>query len=84
MTKAEERALEAYPYSKGRAVVTGFGTIEFDQNHDERVGFVEGYKQAEQDLMEKVCKWIEDNFSLYEGISGYHVAKELKQSMKDE
>ena len=50
MNRAEERALEAYPYSKGKAVVSGFGTIEFGQHHDERVGYVEGYHQAEKDL----------------------------------
>ena len=61
MSKAEERALEVYPYSKGKVVATGFGTIEFDQNHDERVGFVEGYNQAQQDLMEKAKQWFTDN-----------------------
>ena len=39
---------------------------------------------AKEEILEKVVKWINDNFYLYEGISGYYVAKELKQAMKDE
>lgn len=39
---------------------------------------------AREEILEKVVKWIENNFSLYEGISGYYVAKDLKQAMKDE
>ena len=38
---------------------------------------------AKEEILENVVNWIENNFSLYEGISGYHVAKELKQAMKD-
>ena len=37
-----------------------------------------------EEMLEEVVKWIENNFSLYEGISGYYVAKDLKQAMKDE
>jgi hypothetical protein len=61
MTKAEEQALRVYPYSKGKVVATGFGTIEFDQNHDERDGFIKGYNQAKQDFIEKATKWLKEN-----------------------
>lgn len=39
---------------------------------------------AKEEILEKVVKWIDDNFYLYEGISSYYVTKELKQAMKDE
>ena len=39
---------------------------------------------ARKEVIEKAIEWIENNFSLYEGISGYYVAKEFKQAMKDE
>ena len=74
MTKAEERALEAYPYSKGKVVATGFGTIEVDQNHDERVGFVEGYNQASKDYIEYAQLWVD---------SGEVNIKSFKQFLKD-
>lgn len=59
MKKSEERALEAYPYSKGKVIATGFGTIEFDQNHDERVGFIAGYEQALSDVKTEILAYIE-------------------------
>ena len=85
MTKAEERAMEVYPPRMAYNSMVSVALKEKrDINANNRQIFIQGYGTAEQDLMEKVCKWIEDNFSLYEGISGYHVAKELKQAMKDE
>jgi len=39
---------------------------------------------AREEILEKAAKWIDNNFSLYGGISGYYVAKEFKQAMKDE
>ena len=41
MTKAEEQALKAYPRTDD----------VWGDEWQKRVGFVEGYKQAEQDLM---------------------------------
>ena len=74
MSRAEEQALKNHTF-------IGLSFYEIERLKEE---FLAGYKQAEQDLIEKVCKWIEDNFSLYEGISGHYVAKELKQSMKND
>ena len=54
MTRAEEQALKAYPIKM--AVREGY-----DENLRERKGFVKGYKQAEQDLMEKFKMWVAYN-----------------------
>jgi len=49
MDKAEERALKAYPNIK-------IGEQRLDQSSAREV-YVEGYNQAQQDLMEKAKQW---------------------------
>lgn len=46
MSKAEERALEAYPYN--RAYTNN--DVEYDGNFCNRLPYIEGYHQAEKDL----------------------------------
>ena len=53
MTRAEEKAREIYPFSEGK-VQSSFGTISFDQHHDEREGFIKGYEQAIKDIWHNV------------------------------
>jgi hypothetical protein len=48
MTKAEEQALKAYPRTDDA----------WGDEWQKRVGFVEGYNQAEKDLMEKFKMWV--------------------------
>ena len=49
MTKAEERALEAYPKLSVASVCLD-GTIPVDLNTGARKRFIEGYEAAEKDL----------------------------------
>lgn len=44
--RAEERALEAYPYN--RAITSN--DVEYDGNFCNRLPYTEGYEQAEKDL----------------------------------
>lgn len=44
--RAEERALEAYPYN--RAITNN--DVEYDGNFCNRLPYTEGYEQAEKDL----------------------------------
>ena len=53
MTKAEEAALKAYP----KEIIVAYGPLpgadgpcEFDNNLPYRIGYQEGYEQAEKDL----------------------------------
>ena len=50
MSRAEERALEAYPKAENKVWNSAFGTFEFDENGGRREGFIKGYEQAEKDL----------------------------------
>ena len=47
MSKAEERALEAYPIAMSEY---SDSCREYDSNESERLTFIEGYHQAEKDL----------------------------------
>ena len=53
MSRAEEQALKAYPNIK-------VGEQRIDQSSAREV-YVEGYNQAEQDLMEKFKMWVAYN-----------------------
>lgn len=47
MSKAEERALEAYPIVMSQY---SDNCKEYDSNESDRLTFIEGYQQAEKDL----------------------------------
>ena len=47
MSKAEERALEAYPIAMSQY---SDNCKEYDSNESDRLTFIEGYHQAEKDL----------------------------------
>ena len=53
MTKAEERALEAYPKLSVASVCLD-GTSPVDLNTGARKRFVEGYEAAEKDIIEMI------------------------------
>jgi hypothetical protein len=57
MSKAEERALKAYPIK----IAEREG---YDENLRERKGFVKGYHQAEKDVAEAFAKIIRGNLSM--------------------
>ena len=59
MSKAEERALEAYPI-KNEWVGNQYGSYG-DINEDSREKFIRGYEQAEKDFMEKFKMWVAHN-----------------------
>ena len=48
MTRAEEQALKTYPRTDDAWC---------ESNVDRRIGYKQGYNQAEQDIMEKAEKW---------------------------
>lgn len=50
MTRAEEMALEAYPYFPTEVNLFGHKTITADGNSHYRSIFIKGYEQAEKDL----------------------------------
>ena len=49
MSKAEERALEKYPYKEGYNVELPYPST-YDENKEQREAFIKGYHQAENDL----------------------------------
>ena len=52
MTRAEEQALKAYPRDDDAWC---------ESNVDRRIGYKQGYNQAEQDVMDKAKQWFTDN-----------------------
>ena len=52
MTKAEERALEAYPYFPTEVNLFGHKTITADGNSCDRAKFIKGYEAAIRDVRE--------------------------------
>ena len=53
MSRAEEKALDRYPRENDA----------WGDEWQKRVGFQEGYEQAEKDFMEKALWWLECNLS---------------------
>lgn len=52
MSRAEEQALKAYPREDDDWC---------EGNVDRRIGYKQGYNQAQQDLMDKAKQWFTDN-----------------------
>lgn len=61
MSKAESRALEAYPKLSVASVCLD-GTSPVDLNTGARKRFIEGYEQAEKDTIAEAEKWLRANF----------------------
>ena len=75
MSKAEERAIEAYPpqmeYNSMVAISIG---NKIDTNEPKRRLFIQGYEQAEKDYTEYAQLWVD---------SGEVNIKSFKQFLKD-
>ena len=65
MSKAEERALEAYPYKAGGYTQDDGTPYILDSNEGSRQCFIYGYQQAEKDMVERACRWLLDNYENY-------------------
>lgn len=70
MSRAEERALEAYPVNMTPLVYQNLidqfgGKTEIDVNTYPRCLFQQGYEQAEKDTIERVIEWVKSNGHLY-------------------
>ena len=78
---AEERALEAYPIVMSQY---SDNCKEYDSNESDRLTFIEGYRQAENDLIDKTLDFLKDK--LYE--NGYvgiiDLCDDYIKAMKDE
>lgn len=62
MTRAEERAMEAYPPRMAYNSMVSVALKEKrDINANNRQKFIQGYVTAEQDLMDKAKQWFTDN-----------------------
>ena len=55
--RSEEAALKAYPEN----IKHKNTPLEYDGNTWRRAYYDDGYEQAEQDTIERVCKWLEEN-----------------------
>lgn len=74
--RAEQKALEAYPksekYTSSQRLII----------NDLRDGFIQGYKQAEKDTIERVCEWLIDRASYY--MSTEAMCETLRRAMEEE
>lgn len=62
MGNAKERAFEAYPYIEGYDVELPYPST-YDVNECERKAYLEGYRQAVGDIIEKVSDFLwEQNY----------------------
>lgn len=57
MTRAEKRALEAYPRDDDREL--NFRRANY------RIAYERGYEQAEKDTIERAVTWLKDNANKY-------------------
>lgn len=62
MTRAEQRALEAYPEDISYSTVL---ERPFDYNGHQRMIFQKAYEQAEKDTIERCVAWLKDNANKY-------------------
>lgn len=68
MTRAEEKALEAYPEDIQLFVESQEEPgkwLPVDENAQLRYGYKRAYEQAEKDTIDKACKWLEENVVIY-------------------
>ncbi len=59
--RAEQAALEAYPDSERdkTGIVTFLGFPQAVRDY-----YIEGYEQAEKDIIERACTWISRNYDI--------------------
>ena len=89
--RAEQRALEAYPYSPTEVNLFGHKTITADGNSCDRAKYLKGYEQAEKDFAELLKERIKTYEGIYEENKAYggdtesttEVLKELKSLLQD-
>lgn len=72
MTKAEERALEAYPVN----VAISNNDEEYDGNYQNRAPYMEGYYQALADVLEEIESRIERADRIAKSCSGFRDTRE--------
>ena len=54
--RSEEAALKAYPY--GPSINSIHEEIDKEATDMDREAFIQGYEQAEKDMIERVCEWL--------------------------
>ena len=64
MTRAEERALEAYPIT-GKWIGNQYGEWNPDINRTLRAAHQQGYEQAEKDTIERAIAWLKEHANDY-------------------
>ena len=60
--------------------------IEFANFHRQdgyEFGFQQGAEWADKTMLDKVCDWIEENYTLYEGVPSHFVAKILRKEIRN-
>jgi len=60
MSRAEERALEVYPYNRAYTD----NDVEYDGNFCNRLPYIEGYEQAEKDIIKRACTWLSSHYDI--------------------
>ena len=95
MTKAEERALEAYPVNMTPLVYQDLidqfgGKTEIDVNTYPRCLFQEGYEQAEKDILSKITpehiaglKWIKNTGISCQPYPYHKYCKDLLKTLEE-
>lgn len=79
MTRKEEREQAANNYVKGADKLHGYKYgIE-----DVKCGYLEGWADADKTMLDRVCKWLKDNASIYQSASGFYLANDLRKAMED-
>ena len=61
MTKAQDKALIAYPEKLVDATPIAVYPTWIDENEQSRKGFITGYEQAEKDTIVEVERWLRAN-----------------------
>lgn len=62
MSKAEEAALVAYPKKYAKAEFPDGQVIEFEGREQQREIFIEGYKKAQEEIIDYIKKCIKTSF----------------------
>lgn len=75
---AEQKALEAYPEIR-------LYEPNYDENVENREGYIKGYDQALQDFLNKACEWLQKEVvDDYIGIIWDDCIQDFKNYMEEE